>query len=132
MRLACMFSSILLFGAAGLLLFISLQDPTELALQQVPGEPSLSAPPSAGSGFPARGAGLRAALVPRQGSWPQGGHTVSVVRPPAPGFWPVHSSGEGQPGCPSLSCSLPLVKPRFKEDSATSRGLFHVVSDTRR
>jgi hypothetical protein len=39
MRLACMFSSILLFGAAGLLLFISLQDPTELAPQQVPGEP---------------------------------------------------------------------------------------------
>ncbi|XP_030676092.1 carbohydrate sulfotransferase 8 [Nomascus leucogenys] len=37
MRLACMFSSILLFGAAGLLLFISLQDPTELAPQQVPG-----------------------------------------------------------------------------------------------
>uniref|UniRef100_G3TAX7 Carbohydrate sulfotransferase n=1 Tax=Loxodonta africana TaxID=9785 RepID=G3TAX7_LOXAF len=41
MRLACMFSSILLFGAAGLLLFISLQDPTELAPQQVPGEPYL-------------------------------------------------------------------------------------------
>ncbi|XP_012586208.1 PREDICTED: carbohydrate sulfotransferase 8 [Condylura cristata] len=37
MRLACMFSSVLLFGVAGLLLFISLQDPTELALQQVPG-----------------------------------------------------------------------------------------------
>lgn len=37
MRLACMFSSILLFGAAGLLLFISLQDSTELAPQQVPG-----------------------------------------------------------------------------------------------
>ncbi|XP_004858969.1 carbohydrate sulfotransferase 8 [Heterocephalus glaber] len=37
MRLAFMFSSILLFGAAGLLLFISLQDPTELAPQQVPG-----------------------------------------------------------------------------------------------
>lgn len=36
MRLACMFSSILLFGAAGLLLFISLQDPTELTPQQVP------------------------------------------------------------------------------------------------
>lgn len=39
MRLACMFSSILLFGAAGLLLFISLQDPIELSPQQVPGEP---------------------------------------------------------------------------------------------
>ncbi|XP_032697905.1 carbohydrate sulfotransferase 8 [Lontra canadensis] len=37
MRLACMFSSILLFGAAGLLLFISLQDPTELAPRQLPG-----------------------------------------------------------------------------------------------
>ncbi|XP_051702687.2 carbohydrate sulfotransferase 8 [Oryctolagus cuniculus] len=37
MRLACMFSSILLFGAAGLLLFVSLQDPTELAPQQAPG-----------------------------------------------------------------------------------------------
>ncbi|VFV32566.1 carbohydrate sulfotransferase 8 [Lynx pardinus] len=37
MRLACMFSSILLFGAAGLLLFISLQDPTELSPRQVPG-----------------------------------------------------------------------------------------------
>ncbi|XP_047385263.1 carbohydrate sulfotransferase 8 [Sciurus carolinensis] len=37
MRLTCMFSSILLFGAAGLLLFISLQDPTELAPQQGPG-----------------------------------------------------------------------------------------------
>ncbi|KAM7339856.1 hypothetical protein ACRRTK_000471 [Alexandromys fortis] len=36
MRLACMFSSILLFGAAGLLLFISLQDPVELTPQQVP------------------------------------------------------------------------------------------------
>ncbi|GAB1291930.1 Carbohydrate sulfotransferase 8 [Apodemus speciosus] len=36
MRLACMFSSILLFGAAGLLLFISLQDPIELSPQQVP------------------------------------------------------------------------------------------------
>ncbi|XP_069855144.1 carbohydrate sulfotransferase 8 [Dipodomys merriami] len=34
MRLTCMFSSILLFGAAGLLLFISLQDPTEVAPQQ--------------------------------------------------------------------------------------------------
>lgn len=45
MRLACMFSSILLFGAAGLLLFISLQDPSELAPQQVPGEPVLLAPP---------------------------------------------------------------------------------------
>lgn len=39
MRLTCMFSSILLFGAAGLLLFISLQDPIELSPQQVPGEP---------------------------------------------------------------------------------------------
>lgn len=47
MRLACMFSSILLFGAAGLLLFISLQDPTELAPHQAPGEPSRSAPPPA-------------------------------------------------------------------------------------
>ncbi|XDC61891.1 hypothetical protein R6Z07M_013073 [Ovis aries] len=37
MRLACMFSSILLFGAAGLLLFISLQDPTELAPHPAPG-----------------------------------------------------------------------------------------------
>ncbi|XP_048185488.1 carbohydrate sulfotransferase 8 [Perognathus longimembris pacificus] len=37
MRLACMFSSILLFGAAGLLLFISLQDPTEVAPQPGPG-----------------------------------------------------------------------------------------------
>uniref|UniRef100_A0A452RQS0 Carbohydrate sulfotransferase n=1 Tax=Ursus americanus TaxID=9643 RepID=A0A452RQS0_URSAM len=37
MRLACMFSSILLFGAAGLLLFIGLQDPTELAPRQLPG-----------------------------------------------------------------------------------------------
>ncbi|XP_055450954.1 carbohydrate sulfotransferase 8 [Psammomys obesus] len=37
MQLACMFSSILLFGAAGLLLFISLQDPVELSPQQVPG-----------------------------------------------------------------------------------------------
>lgn len=47
MRLACMFSSILLFGAAGLLLFISLQDSTELTPQQVPGEPSHLAPPPA-------------------------------------------------------------------------------------
>lgn len=39
MRLACMFSSILLFGAAGLLLFLSLQKPTELAPQQLSGEP---------------------------------------------------------------------------------------------
>lgn len=53
MRLACMFSSILLFGAAGLLLFISLQDPTELAPQQVPGEPP---PPR----FPTRGPDLTA------------------------------------------------------------------------
>ncbi|XP_055001503.1 carbohydrate sulfotransferase 8 [Sorex araneus] len=37
MRLACMFSSILLFGAAGLLLFLSLQKPTELAPQQLSG-----------------------------------------------------------------------------------------------
>ncbi|KAM7058188.1 carbohydrate sulfotransferase 8 isoform 1-T8 [Molossus nigricans] len=37
MRLACMFSSILLFGAAGLLLFISLQDSAELTPQRVPG-----------------------------------------------------------------------------------------------
>ncbi|KAF6077011.1 carbohydrate sulfotransferase 8 [Phyllostomus discolor] len=37
MQLACMFSSILLFGAAGLLLFISLQDSTELSPRQVPG-----------------------------------------------------------------------------------------------
>ncbi|XP_045702859.1 carbohydrate sulfotransferase 8 [Phyllostomus hastatus] len=37
MQLACMFSSILLFGAAGLLLFISLQDSTELTPRQVPG-----------------------------------------------------------------------------------------------
>lgn len=47
MRLACMFSSILLFGAAGLLLFISLQDSAELTPQRVPGEPSHSAPPPA-------------------------------------------------------------------------------------
>lgn len=40
MRLACMFSSILLFGAAGLLLFLSLQKPTELAPQQLSGEPN--------------------------------------------------------------------------------------------
>lgn len=45
MRLACMFSSILLFGAAGLFLFISLQDSTELTPQQVPGEPLHLAPP---------------------------------------------------------------------------------------
>ncbi|XP_053526529.1 carbohydrate sulfotransferase 8 [Artibeus jamaicensis] len=37
MQLACMFSSILLFGVAGLLLFISLQDSTELTPRQVPG-----------------------------------------------------------------------------------------------
>lgn len=43
MRLACMFLSILLFGAAGLLLFISLQDPTELTPHQAPGEPLHSA-----------------------------------------------------------------------------------------
>lgn len=43
MRLACMFSSILLFGAAGLL-FISLQDSMELTPQQVPGEPLHLAP----------------------------------------------------------------------------------------
>lgn len=42
MRLACMFSSILLFGAAGLLLFISLQDPVELSPEQVPGEPEVA------------------------------------------------------------------------------------------
>ncbi|EPY73970.1 hypothetical protein CB1_002378005 [Camelus ferus] len=65
MRLACMFSSILLFGAAGLLLFISLQDPTELAPQQVPGEPVHSAPPPTCRSFPAQRAGLHAALVPR-------------------------------------------------------------------
>lgn len=47
MRLACMFSSILLFGAAGLLLFISLQDSAELSPQRVPGEPSHSVPPPA-------------------------------------------------------------------------------------
>lgn len=41
MRLACMFSSILLFGAAGLLLFISLQDSAGLTPQQVPGEPRI-------------------------------------------------------------------------------------------
>lgn len=46
MRLACMFSSILLFGAAGLLLFISLQDPTELAPRQLPGEPLRSLTPA--------------------------------------------------------------------------------------
>nr|KAF6409378.1 carbohydrate sulfotransferase 8 [Rousettus aegyptiacus] len=61
MRLACMFSSILLFGAAGLLLFISLQDPTELTPQQVPGELSHLAPPP---GSPAQGAGLHRSLVP--------------------------------------------------------------------
>lgn len=43
MQLGCMFSSILLFGAAGLLLFISLQDSTELTPRQVPGESSHSA-----------------------------------------------------------------------------------------
>lgn len=47
MQLACMFSSILLFGAAGLLLFISLQDSTELTPGQVPGESSNSALPPA-------------------------------------------------------------------------------------
>jgi hypothetical protein len=58
MRLACMFSSILLFGAAGLLLFISLQDPTELAPQQVPGEPPPPAfPPEAQTSRLARCAG---------------------------------------------------------------------------
>ncbi|XP_029464212.1 carbohydrate sulfotransferase 8 [Rhinatrema bivittatum] len=37
MRLTCMFSFILLFGAAGLLVFIHLQDPAELVHQQMPG-----------------------------------------------------------------------------------------------
>ena len=59
MRLACMFSSILLFGAAGLLLFISLQDPTELAPRQLPGEPLRSALLPACPSFPVGKAGLR-------------------------------------------------------------------------
>ncbi|XP_015667562.2 carbohydrate sulfotransferase 8 [Protobothrops mucrosquamatus] len=37
MKLTCMFSFILLFGAAGLLVFIHLQDPEEVVHQQVPG-----------------------------------------------------------------------------------------------
>ncbi|XP_030060297.1 carbohydrate sulfotransferase 8 isoform X2 [Microcaecilia unicolor] len=37
MRLTCMFSFILLFGAAGLVLFIHLQDPAELVHHQTPG-----------------------------------------------------------------------------------------------
>ncbi|XP_038196697.1 carbohydrate sulfotransferase 8 [Arvicola amphibius] len=48
MRLTCMFSSILLFGAAGLLLFISLQDPVELTPQQVPGMKFSIRPPHDG------------------------------------------------------------------------------------
>lgn len=62
MRLACMFSSILLFGAAGLLLFISLQDPTELSPRQVPGEPLRSAPPPTCPSFPVHSAGLHGCL----------------------------------------------------------------------
>ncbi|XP_068811715.1 carbohydrate sulfotransferase 8 isoform X2 [Struthio camelus] len=37
MRLTCMFSFILLFGAAGLVVFIHLQDPEEIVHQQTPG-----------------------------------------------------------------------------------------------
>ncbi|XP_042294575.1 carbohydrate sulfotransferase 8 [Sceloporus undulatus] len=37
MKLTCMFSFILLFGAAGLLVFIHLQDPEEIIHQQTPG-----------------------------------------------------------------------------------------------
>ncbi|XP_035193063.1 carbohydrate sulfotransferase 8 [Oxyura jamaicensis] len=37
MRLTCMFSFILLFGAAGLIVFIHLQDPEEIVHQQTPG-----------------------------------------------------------------------------------------------
>lgn len=104
MRLACMFSSILLFGAAGLLLFIGLQDPTELTPQQVPGEPSRLAPLP---GSPAQGAGLYPSPVPalcldawqaEEGSWsppgglqPQYGNIMSGVRPAALGLWPLAS-----------------------------------------
>lgn len=38
MRLTCMFSFILLFGAAGLVVFIHLQDPEEIVHQQTPGQ----------------------------------------------------------------------------------------------
>lgn len=37
MKLTCMFSFILLFGAAGLVVFIHLQDPEEIVHQQTPG-----------------------------------------------------------------------------------------------
>ncbi|XP_058136106.1 carbohydrate sulfotransferase 8 [Dasypus novemcinctus] len=55
MRLACMFSSILLFGAAGLLLFIGLQDPSELAPQHVPGIKFNIRPQQPHNDFPAGG-----------------------------------------------------------------------------
>lgn len=42
MRLTCMFSFILLFGAAGLVVFIHLQDPEEIVHQQIPGKRSIS------------------------------------------------------------------------------------------
>ncbi|KAK2088175.1 Carbohydrate sulfotransferase 8 [Saguinus oedipus] len=66
MRLACMFSSVLLFGAAGLLLFISLQDPTELASQQAPGESLRWVLPSLPPAFQPEAQASTAALV----CWP--------------------------------------------------------------
>lgn len=44
--------------------------------------------------------------------------------------WPVHSSWEEWPGCPSLIWSLPLVKLRF-QGPTTSRVLFHMIWDIR-
>lgn len=87
MRLACMFSSILLFGAAGLLLFISLQDPTELAPRQLPGEPLRSL-------TPAFLCGAQASWLPRcrlrrdprqaeEGSWPACGRHQPLASDPA-------------------------------------------------
>lgn len=81
MRLACMFSSILLFGAAGLLLFISLQDPTELAPRQLPGEPLRWALLPVRPSFPVQSAGLRgcpgAKSVPRAPAGRGGGLNFS-------------------------------------------------------
>ncbi|XP_040832603.1 carbohydrate sulfotransferase 8 [Ochotona curzoniae] len=125
MRLACMFSSVLLFGAAGLLLFISLQDPTEFAPQQVPGVQFSMRPqrphkdlPRLGGGFPNGNSRIPTEKVPLDLSSraPKGLHV------PVPDQSPPHLKPGARPRLPQRRRRLLIKKMPAATNTNSSAG----------